>query len=380
MRVFHGFDALPAFHRPAAAVGSFDGVHGGHKSLLGRVMAEAQASGGESIVLTFDPHPRVTLGDADGLRLLTSFEEKAWLLEREGIDNLIVIPFDRAFSRLAPDVFVRDYLIGKVGVETLVVGYNHRFGYGKEGDYDFLDRLHRQCGFRVVRVSEYNTDAEKVSSTMLRGLVERGEMEHAARMMSHPYVLIGEAKEGMVRIAEPLKLLPPPGVYRVCVNGQDAWLVVEAEGQMRIGVMPAVSEETGYDRWGSALGTSVCEDVRGSVSETMQSGTVVYVKTQPTQEKPEPKTEERTNQSAGVAEKCEKVFAAREWGGIRNVNGSEAARTQARADGKSPVEVLGQENDAGRPDGLEIRGEHDQRKDTKRPDSGSLEGKILITF
>ncbi len=234
MRIFHGFDALPAFRTPAAAVGSFDGVHGGHKLLLDRVVSEARAAGGESVVLTFEPHPRVTLGCAEGLRLLTSPEEKAWLLEREGIDNLIVIPFDLAFSRLAPDTFVRDYLIGKVGVATLVVGYNHHFGRGKEGDYAYLEHLRGEFGFRVVRIAEYDADAEKVSSTVLRRLIGRGEMVHAARMMPHPYLLIGELSAGEVRIGEPLKLLPPAGSYRVRANGLDARLTRAFGGRMQV--------------------------------------------------------------------------------------------------------------------------------------------------
>lgn len=234
MRIFHGFDALPAFHAPAAAVGSFDGVHGGHRLLLDRVVSEARDAGGESVVLTFEPHPRVTLGCVDGLRLLTSTEEKAWLLEREGIDNLIVIPFDLAFSRLTPDAFVRDYLIGKVGVRTLVVGYNHHFGRGKEGDYAYLEHLRGEFGFRVVRIAEYDADAGKVSSTVLRRLIGRGEMDHAARMMPHPYLLIGKLSAGEVRVEEPLKLLPPAGAYRIRANGFDAGMILDAEGHMRI--------------------------------------------------------------------------------------------------------------------------------------------------
>lgn len=243
MRIFHGFDALPSFRRPAAAVGSFDGVHGGHKLLLDRIVAEARVAGGESIVLTFEPHPRITLGCTEGLRLLTSTEEKAWLLEREGVDNLIIIPFDRAFSRLTPDRFVREYLIGRVGVETLVVGYNHRFGHGKEGDYAYLDRLHEAFGFRVMRIPEYDADDEKVSSTVLRRLIGQGKMDRAARMMPHPYLVIGEVVNGEVRLAEPLKLLPPPGDYPVQANNRPAWLRIGVSGSLSILSEPRNEEE-----------------------------------------------------------------------------------------------------------------------------------------
>lgn len=236
MKVHYGFDNLPLLKSPAATVGSFDGVHGGHMLLLDRVKAEARATHGESVVLTFDPHPRITLGCADNLRLLSSTEEKAWLLEQAGIDHLIVIPFDKAFSLLSPDDFVRGYLIGKVGVRTLVVGYNHRFGRGNEGDYEFLARLHDECGFNVVRIAEYDVESDKVSSTVLRGLVAVGDMERAARMMPHPYLLIGRERlsDGSVHIDEPRKLLPPEGLYAVKVDGVDARLQIGEDGTMHL--------------------------------------------------------------------------------------------------------------------------------------------------
>ena len=166
MRVFYGFDALPHFVRPTVTVGSYDGVHSGHLALLRTVAGRARAQGGESVVLTFEPHPRVTLGRADGLRLLTSLEEKIYLLGQQGIDNLIVIPFDKAFSALAPDTFIRDYLVGRIGAETLVVGFNHRFGRDKQGSYDYLGS--HGFGLEVVEVGECDVDAEKVSSTVIR--------------------------------------------------------------------------------------------------------------------------------------------------------------------------------------------------------------------
>lgn len=230
MRVFHGFDHLPHFRRPIATVGSFDGIHGGHMRLLNTVIRTAQEQKGESIVLTFDPHPRVTLGCAEGLRLLTTTEEKAYLLERAGIDNLIIIPFDTAFSRLTPYDFVHNYLIDKVGITNLVVGYNHHFGHDKVGNYDYLDRLHNEFGCDVIRVAEYDSDSEKVSSTVLRRLIEQGDMVHAGRMMPHPYLLIGTADGAQIHISELLKLLPPAGTYLVSANGTETLLTIDHTG------------------------------------------------------------------------------------------------------------------------------------------------------
>lgn len=216
MRIFHGFDALPRFEHPAATVGSYDGVHTGHRALLSAVTDAARAQGGESVVFTFEPHPRVTLGKAEGLRLLTTLEEKACLLAGAGVDNLVVIPFDRSFSRLSADEFIGGMLVGRAGIETLVVGFNHRFGRDKQGSYDYLDS--HAFGLRVVEVAECDVDERKVSSTVVRNLVAAGDMGGAARMLAHPYLLIGEAEAGRVRIGEPLKLLPPPGEYAVRIR------------------------------------------------------------------------------------------------------------------------------------------------------------------
>ena len=178
IRVFHGFGALPRFVHPVVTVGSYDGVHRGHRALIERLVAEARAAGGESIVLTFDPHPRVTLGRGEGLRLLTTLDEKIALLGELGVDNVIVIPFDRAFSALTGAEFVDRYLIGRVGAETLVAGYNHRFGH----DRIDCDTLAASGRLRIVKVEPCTVDGQRVSSTLIRRLLEEGKTAEAARL------------------------------------------------------------------------------------------------------------------------------------------------------------------------------------------------------
>ena len=178
IRVFHGFGALPRFVHPVVTVGSYDGVHRGHRALIERLVAEARAAGGESIVLTFDPHPRITLGRGEGLRLLTTLDEKIALLGELGVDNVIVIPFDRAFSALTGAEFVDRYLIGRVGAETLVAGYNHRFGHDRL-DCDTLTASGR---LRIVKVEPCTVDGQRVSSTLIRRLLEEGKTAEAARL------------------------------------------------------------------------------------------------------------------------------------------------------------------------------------------------------
>lgn len=190
MRVFRGFDALPRFTRPAVTVGSYDGVHLGHRALIERLVAEARARGGESIVVTFDPHPRVTLGSAEGLRLLTTPEEKAALLEGLGVDNLIVIPFDRTFSALSGREFVERYLVGRLGAEVLVAGYNHRFGH----DRCHCDALPAES-LKIVQVCECVVDGHHVSSTVIRRLLDAGDITEAERLLGHPLKINPQPKD-----------------------------------------------------------------------------------------------------------------------------------------------------------------------------------------
>ena len=135
MKVIWGFDNPPLIRNGVATVGSYDGVHRGHGILLDEVVRRARECDGESIVLTFEPHPRITLGNDEGLRLLSTFEEKCRLLEQRGVDIVVVIPFDEAFSRLSREEFIDGYLVGRLGIKQLIVGYNHHFGHNKEGNH-----------------------------------------------------------------------------------------------------------------------------------------------------------------------------------------------------------------------------------------------------
>lgn len=211
MRIFRGFDNLPTFVHAVATMGSFDGVHRGHKVLLQRTISLAKERGGESIVLTFEPHPRYVLGTAEGMQLLSTLEEKLWLLEQEGIDNVIIIPFTKEFSRLKPQEFIEQDVAG-IGVECFVVGYNHRFGHNKAGDYSSL----KESGTKleIHRVEQQLLDEGKVSSTVVRQRVEQGDMVMANRLLSHPYIIMGEIdNQGYICNIDQNKLLPPMGKY-----------------------------------------------------------------------------------------------------------------------------------------------------------------------
>lgn len=235
MRIFHGFDHLPGFRWPAATVGSYDGVHGGHRELLSEVCRLAHEHGGESVVVTFAPHPRIVLEPATDLRLLTTLDEKAYLLDRAGIDNLVVVPFTREFSRTSPEDFIRRDLAGRLGVRALVMGYNHHFGRNKEGGYESSQSLYARSGMEVHEIGKVDVGGEKVSSTVVRTLVEHGRMDRAARLLNHPYLLIADVHDGRIFAADPYKLLPPPGDYPVTANGDPTTLFIPADGLPRLG-------------------------------------------------------------------------------------------------------------------------------------------------
>lgn len=228
MRIYHGFDELPAAKHFAATVGSYDGVHRGHGVLLEQTRQEARALGIESLVVTFDPHPRLALDPACGMELLTSTNEKSLLIERAGIENLLIIHFDHTFSRLAPSDFLR-LLVERVGVRSLVVGYDHRFGRDKSGSHELLERLKGELGLRVVEVAEQEVAGEHVSSTVVRRLILKGEVEHAARLLGHRYLLITEADPKGILTPPAHKLLPKAGSYEVLIGGEPFRLISDGQ-------------------------------------------------------------------------------------------------------------------------------------------------------
>lgn len=234
MKIFRSFNDLPDFRGAVATLGSFDGLHCGHISLLNHVKELAKESDSESVILTFEPHPRVILGRAEGLRLLTSTEEKILILEQLGIDNLIVIPFDKLFSRLSHQDFVKLFLVDKVKISSLVVGYNHHVGRGSEGSYESLLKMGMNWGFGVHRVDEWrDKDFHNVSSTVIRSLISNGDIEGANTLLSRPYTLLGQVDgDGRVWPNEPLKLLPPQGGYEGVVNGVQSIVTVDDSGVM----------------------------------------------------------------------------------------------------------------------------------------------------
>ena len=233
MKIFRSFEDVKVIRNPVVTTGSFDGVHIGHKTILNRLKMLAEKHDGESVLITFDPHPRKVLyPDSAGkdLKLINSQEEKLELLEKAGLDNVIIIEFTREFSKITSEQFVRDYLHGLLHAKVVVVGFNHHFGFNKEGDYKQLWAWQGKYNFEAEEIPEQEVYHETVSSTRIRQAISEGYIQRANAYLDHYYIIIGKTVEYdpgshtrlphliKVLITEECKLLPSPGIYAVSVE------------------------------------------------------------------------------------------------------------------------------------------------------------------
>ncbi|MCC8020216.1 MAG: FAD synthetase [Rikenellaceae bacterium] len=216
MKIIRGTEKLPPLRSPVVTVGSFDGVHRGHKLLLESTVRRAAETASDSIAVTFDPHPRAVLKPGEKTRLLSTSEEKLLLLAAAGIDYTVVIEFDGEFSRMAPSDFIGQVITGRLRASAMVVGYDHKFGRNKEGDYDFL--LGTQALPDIVRVPELKSDGLKISSTAARDAVASGDLDGAGAILGHRYFAVADVMGGSLSLPNPDKLVPPPGRYEVTVG------------------------------------------------------------------------------------------------------------------------------------------------------------------
>ncbi|MEQ8525671.1 bifunctional riboflavin kinase/FAD synthetase [Gracilimonas sp.] len=234
-------------------VGTFDGVHQGHRALMETVVKKANDRDARSVVVTFDPHPREIINPGKGgIKLLTTLKERAEILEDLGVDILLVIPFDRDFSLLTSEEFVRDIIHQKVGVSEFVIGYDHHFGRDRKGTIDTLKELGQELGFETYVVSKQEMGEVTISSTVIRNtLAEEGDVKQAAEYLNRHYLLNGIVMHGDERgrtIGYPTanlkpehenKVIPRNGVYAVKVRVADEWF----GGMMNIGVRPTFGED-----------------------------------------------------------------------------------------------------------------------------------------
>lgn len=218
MTIDYGFDNIPKNLRTVVTIGSFDGVHRGHRVLLSALKSMAKRLNAESVVVTFDPHPRIAMGRDEGMGLLTTIQERAYLLHKEGVDRMVVAHFDDTFRQQPYELFVRQSLVAQLGMVGMVVGYNHRLGRGSEGNYATLQPLAAACGFEIEQVAQHLVEGGKISSTVVRNIIASGDMREVERMLGEQYLIAGNAVDGIIEIADKHKLLPKSGVYDAVVE------------------------------------------------------------------------------------------------------------------------------------------------------------------
>jgi riboflavin kinase/FMN adenylyltransferase len=241
MRIFEGIESLGEIKNPVVTIGTFDGVHLGHQKIIEQLNLEAAKNGGESVLLTFDPHPRIVLfPENHNVKLIQTLGEKFQVLEKFDLKNVVLVPFTKGFSELSAIDFVEQILIGNLKAKKVVIGYDHQFGRNREGNIHFLKSVSEKYGFEVIEISAKSIDEINISSTKIRDSLLRGDVETAKLFLSRPYEISGSVIRGNqlgrtldfptanVKVDSELKLIPANGVYAV---------QVKIDGKMHFGVM-----------------------------------------------------------------------------------------------------------------------------------------------
>ncbi len=229
MKIHNGLGKFEKLSYAVVTSGTFDGVHIGHRKILQRLNEIACKHNGESVILTFWPHPRLVLYPDQELSLLTSIEEKAELLSKQNIDHLVIVPFTMEFSALSSDEFVKDILVDKIGTKKLVIGYDHKFGKNRSGSFEELNENSHKYGFDVEEISKQMIDSNAVSSTKIRRALQEGDIEKANNFLGRYFRLTGKVVEGdkigrtlnfptaNIEVDFKYKLIPGEGIYAVSI-------------------------------------------------------------------------------------------------------------------------------------------------------------------
>lgn len=250
MQVHRDIDRLPSFRNAVVTIGTFDGVHLGHQQIIRQLKAEASEINGETVIITFHPHPRKVVREKGEVSLLNTMDEKISLMASHGLDHLVIVPFTPDFASMDARAYVSEFLVARFHPAVLIIGYDHRFGNNRAGNYELLEELAPAYGFRVREIPEHVLHTVTVSSTRIRKDLSEGKLEEANENLGYPYLLSGKVVEGDKRgrtigfptanleVEDPGKLIPAYGVYAVTlsISGRpNAY-----RGMMNIGVRPTV--------------------------------------------------------------------------------------------------------------------------------------------
>ncbi len=265
MQVHRDINNLPSFENAAITIGTFDGVHSGHLQIIQQVKKEAQVNEGESVIITFHPHPRIVLNHKKNqppIKLLTTLEEKIELLAKYEIDHLVIVPFTLEFSSQFAKEYISDFLVQKFHPKTIIIGYDHRFGNNREGDYHLLEKYQQEYNYKVKEIPEQVLNNVTISSTKIRAALKEGDVNTARECLGYDYFFEGKVIDGNklgrtlgyptanLKIKNPNKLIPENGIYAVNVAiakeslGEDSLFVPESyhQGMMSIGFRPTIAD------------------------------------------------------------------------------------------------------------------------------------------
>lgn len=250
MRIYHHIDEFTAVKNAVVTIGTFDGVHIGHRKIISGIKELADSIGGETVILTFFPHPRMILHPEDeSLKLITTITEKAQLMEQLGVDHLIITPFSRDFSNQTAEGYIRDVLVNKIGTKKIVIGYDHRFGKDRQGGLEDLLKLGPVYGFDVVEIPEQDINEVAISSTRIRNALLSDKIDLANSYLGYPFFITGTVIRGdqlgrqlgyptaNIVVEEKYKLIPADGIFAVTVNVAGN----EHKGMAYIGSRPTVN-------------------------------------------------------------------------------------------------------------------------------------------
>lgn len=251
MQVHQYSENLPVCNNAVVTIGTFDGVHRGHRQILQQLKDEAKAINGETVLITFHPHPRNIVQHAQGeVKLINTIAERIDLLAGEGIDHVVIVPFTQSFSMMSADEYVENFLIRDFHPHTVIIGYDHRFGHGRQGDYHLMEFYNQRGYFNLKEISAELIDDNAVSSTRIRQSLLQGEIGAANHLLGYTYFFEGTVVHGNklgrelgyptanIRIEESEKIIPADGIYAVrCkLRGSDTVM----QGMMSIGIRPTI--------------------------------------------------------------------------------------------------------------------------------------------
>jgi riboflavin kinase/FMN adenylyltransferase len=249
MKVYRSIDTIPAFDRAVVTIGTFDGVHTGHRLILDQLIQEARRINGETVIITFHPHPRKVVATGQpAIKLINTIEEKIELLEKNGIDHLVIVPFTDAFSQQTPEAYVEQFLLERFHPHTVIIGYDHRFGKGRQGDYKLLEDYSARFGFDLKEIPAHLINNNTVSSTRIREALLKGDVDTANELLGYGYFFEGVVVDGNklgrelgyptanLEVESEEKLVPGLGIYAVYVEVDGR----RFKGMMSIGVRPTI--------------------------------------------------------------------------------------------------------------------------------------------